>query len=894
MPLREHYRARYLDTLLHLTQHYRAHSEYARAIETAQRLLAHDPANERAHQHLMFCHLANGNRAAALAQFDACQRALRDELGVEPSSETTALDQWLKQEPSEKSAAARRTNLPIPLSSLVGRQNETRELKEILGRARLLTLTGVGGSGKTRLAIHVATDLIDQFPDGVWWVTLEALSDGARVPQTIATTLGVRESPTQALEDALAQHIGQRQLLLVLDNCEHLVEASARILAALLRQGHNLRVITTSREAFRLEGETMWCVPPLGLPPAAPRAPNVVGELAQMAMQYEAVRLFVERASATRRDFQMTDVNAGAVIEICRRLDGIPLALELAAARVNLLTVEEIASRLNDRFRLLTDGNRATLPRQQTLRALIDWSFDLLAPNERALFCRLSVFAGGWTLASAEAVCCTQEAGGSAGTAPTADRFLPTGVLDLRARLVAKSLVLSEVRGDFTRYRMLDTIREYAHERLQESSRADDAHACHAQFFLNDAETIDAQLKDKAQAHLLDHLEIEQDNFLAALEWSLAQQPEAAMRLANALGDFWTIRGYWADRRAWFERVLDHPRLSAPTRERAIALNFAGALALRLRDWRAARADFEQSLEMARALGDRETIASAQSNLGVAASEQHSWAEGRARYEETLALRRELGKPRLIAMTLNNLGVVAKNQGDYASARAYYEEGLALHRQADNKQGMMASHGNLGTLALNEHAYDAARTHIAASLALARELGDQRAVAMGTGNLARVLFAQENWSDARGMLEQACALFRALNDRLNLAAACYDLGYAMLRQNDLATAAQFYREGIAASRALGASASILSGLQRFANLALAQNDPARAARLLASIRRASREINVPVSAFEHKFFENDLEHARAQLDDAAFTAAWRAGEAMSLEQAVEYAAGSKQ
>lgn len=880
MPLREQLRAQYLETLVYLTQHYRSQSDYARAVEFAQRALATDPAHERAHQHLMFCQIARGDRTAALEQYAECERALREELNVAPAAETRALYEWIQQDAPRKSFAARITNLPLPLTSFVGRQNETRDLKALLARARLVTLTGVGGSGKTRLAIQVATDLIDHFHDGVWWVAFEALCDPTRVTQTIAATLGVRQAPPLPLEETLRAWLGERELLLVLDNCEHLVEPCAELVAALLRHCPRVRVLATSREPFRLAGEVMWQAPPLSLPGAARSSVQhqVVGELARLAFEYEAIRLFVERAAAVRRDFQLNDANTRAVIEICRRLDGIPLAIELAAARVNALTVHEIAARLDDRFRLLTDGSRAILPRQQTLRALIDWSFDLLAPAERALFCQLAVFAGGWTLRAAEAVCRAEPAGDG-----------EPSILDLLARLIAKSLVISEPRGETTRYRMLETIREYARARLTEMDAVAERHA---HFFLAHAEPIAAELKKRPQPELLDDLETEHENSLAALDWALAYEPESALRLANALGDFWALRGYWNEKRKWLERVLTHPALTAPTRARATALNFAGASAVRLCDWTSARDYFEATLAIARALEDHELVANVISNLGVVAMCVDDWTTARARHHEALAMRRALGKPRAIAISLNNLGIVAKKQGDYAAARAYYQEALAVHGSIGNRQGMAMAHGNLGTLALQELEFALAREHVNASLTLARELGDKNAMAMGMCNLGRIALGQKDWNEARAMSERAYMLLRDLNDRVNLAAACYDLGYALLRLNDAPAAERYYAEGVTHSRAVESSADMLTGLRRFANLALSKGNPARAARLLSAVTRLSRTVNVPANPFDDQFFGNDLARARAKIDAETFAAAWAAGDTANWDEAIEYALGS--
>ncbi|HEX6269551.1 MAG TPA: BTAD domain-containing putative transcriptional regulator, partial [Anaerolineales bacterium] len=390
----------YVEALLRLTQQMRARSEYQRALEYAQQVLASDTANERAHQHLMFCYVALGDRSAALRQYEACLRALREELAVEPSPTTKSLHQWIQQAPIGKpSLEAAITNVPIPLTSFVGRQHELAEVKKLLGTARLLTLTGPGGSGKTRLANQVAIDLVDAFRDGVWWVDLAALMDETLVSRTVAKTLGVSEAWNQPLNGMLINFLRSRHLLLVLDNCEHLSAECARLAGRLLSACPHLTILATSREALGLTGEYVWYVSRLSIPD-----PERAFQ-ADQVMQYESARLFVERAVAVNPNFQLTEANALPVAQVCRRLDGMPLALELAAARVKVLPVQEMAARLDDRFGLLTGGSRTALPRHQTLRAAIDWSYDLLSEEERALFRRLSVFAGGWTLAAAEAVC---------------------------------------------------------------------------------------------------------------------------------------------------------------------------------------------------------------------------------------------------------------------------------------------------------------------------------------------------------------------------------------------------------------------------------------------------------------------------------------------------------
>jgi predicted ATPase len=419
-------------------------------------------------------------------------------------------------------------NLPRQLTSFIGREREMGEVKEFLATTRLLTLTGSGGCGKTRLALQVAADLLEAYADGVWLVELAALADPTLVPQTVASALGVREQPVRPLTETLVDYLQPKVLLLILDNCEHLLTASAQLANALLRSCPRLRMLASSRQGLGIAGERTYRVPSLSLPQPRPLPP------VERLTDYEAVRLFVERAVFTQPSFAITDQNAPAVAQVCERLDGIPLAIELAAARVKALPVEKLNERLDDMFRLLTGGSRTALPRQQTLRALIDWSYDLLSEPERALLRRLSAFAGGWTLEAAEAV----------GVGEGVEEW---EVLDLLTSLVEKSLVLYEEREGEGRYRLLETVRQYARDRLLESEEGEAVRTRHLEFFLHWAE----------QGPGLERLETEHDNLRAALAWSGAQrQGDVGLRLGGAMGGFWHVRGYWTEGRERLAGVL--------------------------------------------------------------------------------------------------------------------------------------------------------------------------------------------------------------------------------------------------------------------------------------------------------------------------------------------------
>jgi len=433
---RERYRELYIGALLMLAQKMRTRSEYQRAIEYAARVLQIDPANERAHQHLMFCYQTTGKRSDALKQYEECKRMLAEELGVEPSRETQLLYESIRRaKDAPQSREAVLTNLPAPVTSFIGRERELSEVKRLFANTRLVTLTGAGGIGKTRLAKQIAFDSVNDFRDGAWFIEFVELNDAALVPHAVAKTMGVREASDESVEAVLIRALAPRHALMVFDSCEHLVDVCAQLCERLLSACPNLKILATSREVLGIQGETIWRVPPLKLPEGMTSA-----DRANFLMQYDAVRLFVDRATFASSSFDLNDQNAPAVMQICQRLDGIPLALELAAARIKTMSVEQIADKLDDRFRLLTGGSRTAMPRYQTLRALIDWSHDLLSEDERILFRRLSVFWGGWTLEAAEQVCSEQAlVNGNADT-----QYRLPSVLDLLTRLVDKSLVLMD------------------------------------------------------------------------------------------------------------------------------------------------------------------------------------------------------------------------------------------------------------------------------------------------------------------------------------------------------------------------------------------------------------------------------------------------------------------
>lgn len=552
-------------------------------------------------------------------------------------------------------------NLPVALTSFIGREAEKAEIKRLLAATRLLTITGAGGAGKTRLALQVASELVEQFSDGVWWVELGPLFDATLVPRTVAATLGVPEQPERPILQTLKGYLQDTHLLLILDNCEHLIGAAAELAETLLRACPAIRIFATSREALGIAGETAWRAPSLSAP--------ALGEPASVERlrAYEAVQLFEARAAAVRTEFHVTAENAAAVAQICRRLDGIPLAIELAAARIRVLPVEQLVAKLDDRFRLLTGGSRTALPRQQTLRAAMDWSYDLLSEPERALLRRLSVFAGGWTLDAAETICA-----GSGIESPD--------VLDLLTHLVDKSLVVVEPPREEARYRLLETVRQFARDRLVESGETAEVRGRHRDWFLALAERHLPRYEPYvSDPDVLERIDRDYENLRAALEWSATEEAgaQAALRLASALAPFWHNRGYYAEGRRWLDSALARGH-EAPPAARTQALGGAATLAWRQAEYEPAWQFAEQAVALARRQGDKEATAHGLMMLGlVVLRRDQDFPRATALFEEALTLARGRGDHKQIGLVLAQLGATARHQGEYDRAAAFVEESLA-------------------------------------------------------------------------------------------------------------------------------------------------------------------------------------------------------------------------
>ena len=764
-----------------------------------------------------------------------------------------------------------RSNLPESLTSFIGREREVAELEKLLADQRLLTLTGAGGVGKTRLALRVAAAVLDEYGDGVWLVELDALSDPALMPQAVSTVLELKEERGKSSTERLAEYLRTKRLLLVLDNAEHLLASCAQLIDCVLRQCPLVTLLVTSRERLGLPGETTYRVPSLSMPDTAH------GATAESIAGYESVRLFSERVRLHRPHFAVTDQNAPALANICRQLDGIPLAIELAASRVRSMSVDEVNQRLHQRFGLLTAAFRTVPRRQQTLRAAIDWSYDLLSDAEKALFGRISVFVGGWTLEAAERVC------GDDG----ADAH---DVLDLLTSLVDKSLVVAEERMAATRYRLLESVHRYATERLHELGEESVRRGRYVAYFLAMAEEAEPQLTGKDQRAWLDRLETEHDNLRSALSHSTATSEEAVagLRLVNALARFWLVRGYLVEGRAWLSRLLV-ARTDEETATFAKTLNWGGIFAWKQGDFGAARTLYDRSLVIRRRLGDRRGIAAVLNNQGLLAYEQGDYRAARVLHEESLAIERELGDRWGAAVSLIHVGSLALAQGDSASARALYEESLAIFRDLGDRAHIANAIRSLGSLCNQQGDYPAARALYEESLAICRELRDRSGIARSLYGLSVAARHHDDGTSARALCEECLAIYRELGDREGMANALNNLGEIAAAEGDYSAAHVQCVESLAIYRELGDRAGIAASVEALAGIACALGKTGRAACMWGAMERLREEIGAPLTPSQRQDFNRQVADGRITLGDAAFDLAWQKGRAMVLEQAIAYA-----
>jgi len=858
---------------------------------------------------LMKCLVAAGDLNAALQSYREFAQALSREAGLAPDRETTALYERLRARTTEtkvpeQPAEPRQTpnNLVRPLTKLIGREDERLDVPARLRRTRLVTLSGVGGIGKTQLALAVCHDLLTEYPGGVWFAALDRLSDEKGLIQALAAEIGVQEE----FLDGIVERLQDRRTLLVLDNCEHLIGACRDIATTLIQRCGELRILATSREALGVPGEEIWPVPSLDFPDLT-SLPHSRATRLRVVDSYESVRLFVDRAQAVQPKFSLTSENLDGVVDICAQLHGIPLAIELAAARTRSMSIGTIVEHLRSRqLEVLQSRNRGLPDRQATMRATLDWSHDLLDSEEKRVLRRVSVFVAGWPFAAAEAV---------AGP----------GTRDFLDSLIDKCLVIFD--GNSDRYRMLETVRQYAAEQLRESGEFDSICLLHRTWFLDFAERGSAGMGGEDQGLWLRRLSQEHGNLLGAME-GFATSPNGGiegLRIAGALWKYWNIRGPRSEGRECLQRALNHPGADGETAERGRALNGAGALAYHAGDRIEAKPLFEAALKTRLHVGDKRGAASSLTNLAVVLMSDGEVEGAQAAYEKCLSIARELKDESLIAVTLLNTGyLLLSHLGELAEARDRYERALGSYRNLGDASGVAFSTEGLGFVALAMGDFEAARGHfeeamsirqgledqdvawpleylgevalsrgelaiaqdyLEKSLALFMKTAEREGIAASTAGLACVSLARGDFHRARSQFEEALRLFRLVGERVSVCRTLCYLGVLSARSAEFVEAERLLRECLALAQEIRAPNCLTQCLEAFAELLSRGGDYERAMCLWGAADRERERTG------ERRRLHDESEEAvqkqlvRTALGEPVFDAFWDRGRSMTLDEA---------
>ncbi len=821
---REQFRLRVLDLFEQLADSYARRDDHDHVRQYAQRQIELEPWREPAHRQLMTALARSGQRAGALAQYEACRRALAAELGIEPEEATTALYAQIKSGQFKAEAVALRHNLPAIPTAFIGREPELARLREKLDEAdcRLLTLLGTGGVGKTRLALKIAWEHLYNYEEGVYFVSLASLTDPALVAGAIAQALGVSESGGRLLPEALKAFLREKDLLLILDNFEHLLPA-ALLVADLLAAAPGLVILTTSREALRLTGEHLYSVPPLAVPQTlTPNPAELLG--------YSAIQLFVRRAQTVQPDYVLTDSEAVPVWTICRRLDGLPLAIELAAARVNGLSTSEISEKLNAALRLLTEGARDLPARHQTLRETIAWSYRLLTDSEQHLLRHLAVFYGGCTLDAIQAV---------SGVDPE----------DMLNALAAKSLIQSiTAPSGERRYLLLETIHEFALDELARAGELAQTRQRQAAFFKDLALTAEPKLVSAEQKQWYIKLDLEHDNLRAALRYLLETDPEAAGLVSMALARFWDTRGHRTEGRRWLdETLLQQDKLPLPLRARV--LNASGLLAWYQTDHATAQTRLEASFAIRQSLDDKLGMANTLTNLGMVRFARGDYEAAHKLYLDSLELYRQGSDPTISAYALNNLGLVLHQMGRDAEAQGRYEESLAIFEQS----------------------------------------GNTRLISMIVHNLGVVHYFQKQYAPAEAYFERSVKVKEELGDKWGLAVTFTFWANMARAQGDLARARILFARSLQVNKEVGGVDWLTDTLDCLAALAVAEGRGEVAVRLFGAAESFRAQSQIYLQAANKFEREPSLARARQLLSPADFEAAYAAGCALTPDEAIAVA-----
>lgn len=931
---RERLRQLQLNALRELIAVHRALRQREAALGFVRQALALDPLAEALHRDLIALHYETGDRAAALAAYDRLTALLRDELDIAPMPETQALAEAIARgEPAHVRVAPHPVtthNLPLASTPLIGREQDVAGVRAHLMRedTRLLTLVGPPGIGKTRLALQVAAEVNGLFDDGAFFAPLAAITDPDLVLPTIGQALNLDDAGGRVWPERLRDFLRDKSILLVLDNFEQVVAAAPQV-SQLIAACPRLKILATSRTALRVRAERQFPVHALELPDLA-HLPS-----AAALARHSAIALFLDRAQAVAPDFEIDEANASAVAHIVHRLDGLPLALELIAARVKVLSPPMLLERLSGRLLLQSDSLRDADERQRTLMSAIAWSYNLLTPQEQMLFRRLGVFAGGWTLEAVELVCVAADPDGESDRTDRTFSTHATECLDVLTSLVTKSMVVRQVTShahDEPRYTLLETIREYAVVQLAASGEESLVRRRHGEYFTSLAEHAAAQIAAGLdQKHWLDRLESEQDNLRAALKRALGEKDAMmAVRLVEALRHYWQVRSHFTEGCQWLERTLElFERDEPPSAAKVKVLIALGNLSQLRSDYSRAQQCFDEALVFGRALGERTLVATLLNSLGFLAvnqrdcdfaevllteamslSEESNYRRGIAyaalnqgkcaflrcdyeraieRFERALAEFRTLGNQYMVAFTLLDLGRVPFMKGDYGWAESCFEQGLAMSRELGSKSSEMTALLNLGYVAHVHMRYEQSAALLTDCLRLSRGLGARWAEAASLARLGQLARRQGRLLEATVQLEAGMDIARDAGETWCIAECQDELAHVAMLQGRLAQAEELLRQSLTSFRRQGDQEALLCGLHLAAALALRQSRPERAAHLLGAIEASRERLGLPLSPLDRADHHAATVAARVSLGDSAFAAAWAEGRALSLEQALALA-----
>ncbi|MBS1517822.1 MAG: tetratricopeptide repeat protein [Bacteroidetes bacterium] len=812
----------------------------------------------------------NNPESLSLRDFEAKEISFRD-LGerrlkdvIEPIKLYQVESEGLRKEfPPLKTLDARPNNLPIQLTNFIGREEEIKHAKEILKDNRLLTLTGSGGAGKTRFSLQTGAYMIDDFANGVWFIELEAISEPDSLNVELINVFGLKEEPNKNIEEILAEYLLEKEILIILDNCEHIVSACAELAERLLSSCPKLKIIATSREALNCKGEQTYRIPPLSLPDTN------YNNTPEQLTQYESVRLFIERALAVNPKFRVTNENAPAMAEVCSRLDGIPLAIELAAARTKILSLEKIYERLDDRFNLLTGGNRTALPRQQTLRALIDWSYDLLSENEKILWSRLSVFSGGWTLEAAEEVC--------------SDEIISKyEILDLLSQLTEKSVIIYDLTKD--RYRILESLKDYGIKKLSDGN---DIFIKHLNYFSELSERAKPELLGENTKLWMHIIEADHSNFISAIEWSVRNEnTEKGVQTAAALGRFWNITGQYSTGIRLIENILESSATLGKS-SKVKVLNWIGSFKSAQGDYEQAKKYYEEILNIRKESGDKSGIAGSIHNLGNVSLSQGDYEQAKKYYEESLAIYKEIGDKKGIATPILSLGNIALNQGDYEQAKKYYEESLVIKKEIGDKDGIARSINNLGNVAYYKGDYEQAKKYYKESLHICEEIGSKNGIAALISNLGSVASNQGEYEQAKKYYEESLDIRKKIGNKNGIAESIKNVGNVAYDQGDYNQAKKLYEESLAIYKEIGYKIGMADSLNYLGNSAYRLGEFEMAIKLLSAAEKALESMGAVLDKKEQKIKDENIENLREQLSDEEFEKYWEEGKNMRVEDAAD-------